>query len=171
MCVCVYIHTHKWNIFHEKEGNPVMCDNGDGPWGHYAKWDVRLACVLVLQSCQTLCNAMDCSPPGSPVHGIFQARILEWVTYHALLQGIFPIQGSNPSLLHRLHWQADSLLLAPSEKPEMSDKDKYYCVIYLLCGILKSWTHKNRVGWSLPEAGGRRNWENVIWWFKHATSG
>ena len=33
----------------------------------------------VLQSCPTLCNAMDCSPPGSAVHGIFQARILEQV--------------------------------------------------------------------------------------------
>ena len=31
------------------------------------------------QSCLTLCNAMDCSPQGSSVHGIFQARILEWV--------------------------------------------------------------------------------------------
>ena len=32
------------------------------------------------QLCLTLCNPMDCSPPGSPVHGIFQARILEWVS-------------------------------------------------------------------------------------------
>ena len=32
-----------------------------------------------LQSCLTLCDAMDCSPPGSSVHGILQARILEWV--------------------------------------------------------------------------------------------
>ena len=32
-----------------------------------------------LQSCPTLCKAMDCSPPGSSVHGILQARILEWV--------------------------------------------------------------------------------------------
>ena len=32
----------------------------------------------VTQSCPTLCDPMDCSPPGSPVHGIFQARILEW---------------------------------------------------------------------------------------------
>ena len=32
-----------------------------------------------LQSCPTLCNPMDCSPPGSSVHGILQARILEWV--------------------------------------------------------------------------------------------
>ena len=35
--------------------------------------------VLVDQSCLTLCNPMDCSLPGSSVHGISQARILEWV--------------------------------------------------------------------------------------------
>ena len=35
--------------------------------------------VLVIQSCPTLCNPVDCSPPGSSVHGILQARILEWV--------------------------------------------------------------------------------------------
>ena len=35
--------------------------------------------VSVAQSCPTLCNPMDYSPPGSSVHGIFQARILEWV--------------------------------------------------------------------------------------------
>ena len=38
-------------------------------------------CVcLVDQSCLILCNPVDCSPPGSSVHGILQARILEWVT-------------------------------------------------------------------------------------------
>ena len=42
-------------------------------------------CVFVCmhahaQLCSTLCNPIDCSPPGSSVHGIFQARILEWVT-------------------------------------------------------------------------------------------
>ena len=42
-------------------------------------------------------DLMDCSPPGSSVHGILQAIILEW---DPLLQGIFPIQGSNSSLLH-----------------------------------------------------------------------
>ena len=34
----------------------------------------------VAQSCPTLCDPMDCNPPGSSVHGILQARILEWVT-------------------------------------------------------------------------------------------
>ena len=36
-----------------------------------------MVCVLVAQSCLTLCDPTDCSPPGFSVHGIFQARILE----------------------------------------------------------------------------------------------
>ena len=36
-------------------------------------------CVLVAQSCPTLWDPMDCNPPGSSLHGILQARILEWV--------------------------------------------------------------------------------------------
>ena len=36
-------------------------------------------CVLFSQSCLTLCGSMDCSSPGSSVHGILQARMLEWV--------------------------------------------------------------------------------------------
>ena len=36
------------------------------------------AAAKSLQSCPTLCDPMDCSPPGSSVHGIFQARVLEW---------------------------------------------------------------------------------------------
>ena len=40
---------------------------------------VSLGVCSVTQSCPTLCDPMDCSPPGSSVHGISQARILEWV--------------------------------------------------------------------------------------------
>ena len=36
--------------------------------------------VLVIQLCSTVCNPKDCRLPGSTVHGILQARILEWVT-------------------------------------------------------------------------------------------
>ena len=39
----------------------------------------RVLKVLITQSCLTLCNPMDCSPPGSSVHRILQARALEWV--------------------------------------------------------------------------------------------
>ena len=44
----------------------------------------------VTQSCPTLCDPMDCSPPGSSVHGILQARILEWVSIS------FPRGSSRP---------------------------------------------------------------------------
>ena len=74
---------------------------------------VLCMCAKSLQSCLTLCNAMDCSPPGSSVHGILQARILE---AFALLQRIFPTWGLNQHLLLLLHGQAGSLpLVAPGE--------------------------------------------------------
>ena len=71
---------------------------------------------LVTQSCLTLCNPIDCSLPGSSIHWIFQARILEWVAISSS-RGIFPSQGLNLHLFCLLHWQADSLPLAPPGKP------------------------------------------------------
>jgi len=43
------------------------------------KFDCMCVCVLVGQSCLTLCDPTDCSPPGFSVHGILQARILDWI--------------------------------------------------------------------------------------------
>ena len=54
---------------------------------------------LVAQSCPTLCDPMDCSPPGSSVHGDSPGKNT-WVGCQALLQGIFQTQGLNPGLLH-----------------------------------------------------------------------
>ena len=56
-----------------------------------------LSCVL------TLCDPMDSNPPGPSVHGIFQARILEWVAI-SFFRGIFLTQGLNLQLLSLLHW-------------------------------------------------------------------
>ena len=54
--------------------------------------------VLVTQSCQTLCaDPMNCSLPGSSVHGDSLGKSTG-VGSHALLQGTFPTQGSNPAL-------------------------------------------------------------------------
>ena len=60
-------------------------------------------CVLVAKSCLTLCDPMDCGPPGSSVHGILQARILEWVAISfsrgsSQLRDQIPAQGSNPQV-------------------------------------------------------------------------
>ena len=46
-----------------------------------------------------LCDPMDCSLPGSSIHGIFQARVPEWVAI-SFSRGIFLTQGSNPGLQH-----------------------------------------------------------------------
>ena len=65
--------------------------------------------VLVAQSCLTICDATDCRPPGSSVHGTLQAGILEWVAMPFSRGSFNPgIEPGSPAL------QADSL---PSEPP------------------------------------------------------
>ena len=67
---------------------------------------------LVAQSCLTLCDPMDCSPPGSSVHRIPQARVLEWVAI-SFSRPDPRIKPGSPAL------QEDSLL---SEPPGSSNK-------------------------------------------------
>ena len=69
-----------------------------------------------LQSCPTLCDPMDCSPPLSSVHEILQARILEWIAM-PYSREIFLTQGLNLCLLGLLHWWVGSLPLTPPGKP------------------------------------------------------
>ena len=92
----------------------VSCIEG----GFFTNWAIREAqiiqvtCVLVFQSCLTLCDPMDCSPPGSSVHGISQARILEWVAIPFSRDLPNPgIKPGSPAL------QADSLPFEPPRKP------------------------------------------------------
>ena len=56
--------------------------------------------MLVTQSCLTLCDPIDCNPPGSSVHGIRQARILEWVALS------FSRGSSQPRKLNRVSCNA-----------------------------------------------------------------
>ena len=89
--------------------NLPACTEAPGPG--------NMTCDSVLShfSCiPTLCNPMDCRPPGSSVPGILQAKNTG-VGCHALIQRIFPAgKGLN---LRLLHWQAGSLPLAPAGKP------------------------------------------------------
>ena len=73
-------------------------------------------CMLnSLQSRLMLWDSMDCSPPCSSDHGILQARRLEWV---AMSTSRRPSQPRDRTLIScLLHWQADSLPLAPLRKP------------------------------------------------------
>ena len=68
----------------------------------------------VAQSCPTLCDPMDCSPPGSSTHGIFRARVLEWVattfipkTILGHLQYISPCNQINFQLIIIKHWEVN----------------------------------------------------------------
>ena len=71
---------------------------------------------LIAQLCPTLCDPMDCSRPGSSVHGDSLGKNTG-VGCHALLQGIFPTQGLNPGLPHckqiiyQLSYQGNPYLL------------------------------------------------------------
>ena len=56
-------------------------------------------CAKSPQSCLTLCDPMGCSPPGSSVHGILQARILEWVAVLEDPPGDLPNPGIEPTSL------------------------------------------------------------------------
>ena len=88
-------------------------------------------------------NPTDCSPPGFSVHGILQARILEWVAI-PFFQGISPAQGLNLHLLYLLHWQAgSSSLVLPGKATSVYI---YVCVyththiythihIYIVCEV------------------------------------
>ena len=69
------------------------------PWWEAKQPRMHLVQFLVTQSCPTLCNPMDCSLPGSSVHGDSPGKNTG-VSCHALLQGIFLTQGLNPGLSH-----------------------------------------------------------------------
>ena len=63
--------------------------------------------LLHAQLCLTPGNLLDRSPPASSAHGIFPARILEWVAISRSKE-VFPTQGWSPRLLQCRHWQVDS---------------------------------------------------------------
>ena len=102
-----------------------------------------LSCVHAqsLQSCPTLCDPMDYSPPGSSVHGILQARILEWV---AMVHGSGDLPGPgtepvSPAL------QVDSLPLRHQGSPSC-----YYLITMFSQGKDNSFIHQYNRNHSSP---------------------
>ena len=90
----------------------------------------------VAQSCLTLCDPVDCSPPGFSVHGILQAGILEWVPFSSA--GDLPDPGVEPT---------SSALQAGSLLPESLGKpSEVQCEASLPCCVNLEWF----------TAGGRR---------------
>ena len=61
------LYSMRWPLGNWYPSLPTLCS-----------YVILVCCVKSLHSCLTPCDPMNCSPPGSCVHGIFQARILEW---------------------------------------------------------------------------------------------
>ena len=72
-----------WAPFHGDSAAPCWASSCNKhkqpPYSAYSAGTHDAILCLVAQLCLTLCDPMDCSPPGSSVHGILQARILEWI--------------------------------------------------------------------------------------------
>ena len=81
--------------------------------------------VLITQLCPVLCDPMDCSPPGSSVREIFQARIVEWVAIPFFRESV------SPAL------QADSSLPVPPRKPILWEQPN--CISGVCVFILSKW--------------------------------
>ena len=98
----------------------------------------------VAQSCPTLSDPMDCSPPGSPVHGIFQARVLEWgaiafsnpfpttqkdfwakVVYFRMAYFLSPLRPISISLLQALEKRACDFLSLVFHSVELILEDRF----------------------------------------------
>ena len=106
---------------------------------------------LAAQSCLTLCGPMDCSPPGSSVHGDFPGENTG-VGCHALLQGIFPTQGSNPGLPHL---QVNSLLSESPGKPMNTGVDSLSLIQGIFLTQESNWglLHYRRILYQLSYQG------------------
>ena len=81
----------------------------------FLKASAAAAASKLLQSCPTLCDAIDGSPPGSPVPGILQARTLEWVTISFSNAWKWKVKGKSLSRVRLLAtpWTAGTRLLHP----------------------------------------------------------
>ena len=82
-----------------------------------------------LQSCPTLCDPVDCSQPGSSVHGFLQARILEWIAMPSSRGSSRPRNWTHVSL-YLVHWQAGSWPLAPPGNPSEEEQKTDSLIIW-----------------------------------------
>ena len=96
---------------------------------------VWLCCCLVAKSCLTHCNPIDCSPPGSSVHGVFQARILEWVAISFARRFSRPRDGTSVSCLGRWILHCWATREAHSMACKHTKKSKMYMCMYIYISL------------------------------------
>ena len=79
-------------------------------------WQLHMPLCSVAQLCLTLCNPINCSPPGSTAHEVFQARILEWVAISYSRRAPWPRDATLVSWIARqvfYHWATREALKGP----------------------------------------------------------
>ena len=148
--VLTYRSVQWWWCFSYMEYNNIgMYGMEKGWWNDH--WVEHLICLLhesryracmpakLLQSCPTLCNAMDCGPQGSSVHGILWVRVLEWVAMPSSRGSSLPQLQTYVSYVSCIRSQAGSLPLAPPGKPESR---YHFCLIHLSESLAQTLTHK-----------------------------
>ena len=91
--------------------------------------------TLPFDSCSSsLCDLMGYSPPGFSVQWDSPSKNTG-VGCHALLQGVFPTQGSNPRVSRLLHWKAGSLALVPLGSPLPTHSTPWQSISYSLAAL------------------------------------
>ena len=90
-------------------------------WAELNWTEYNILCVDAksLQLCLTLCSSMDSSLPGSSVHGILQARILEWIAMPSSRGSSWSRDWTHVSYVSCTDWQVGSLPLVPPGKPNI----------------------------------------------------
>ena len=136
------------NPTHCNEEEPLLTTARESPLA-----TTKIRACLIAQLGLTLCNPVDCSPPGSSVHGILPARILEWVAIF-YSRGFFLTQGSNPhiscllyyrQILYQLSYQGSPTKTQSNQKNKIILKIKHETdiqevmfkmdlILYWLCG-------------------------------------
>ena len=97
------------------------------------------ACAQSHQSCPTVCNSTDCSPPGSSVHGISQARILEWVAIPYSRGSSHPRGRASTSWVSCIG-RPDSLPLSVT----LILQNFITCILFKFCDMVSTLCHFNK---------------------------
>ena len=97
-------------------------------------------CAVLSQSCPTLCDPVDCSPPGSFVHGIFQARFLEWVAISYSRGSFLPRDWTHVSCISCIGRLMDSLPLHYLGSPNVNHK--YILIVSDFHSQGNGWQHR-----------------------------
>ena len=136
-----------------KQTNPII------PYLHSRKltnaWKVSLLCFvlscavlyLVIQSCPTLCNPVDCSSPGSSVHGDSPGQNTV-VGCHALLQGLFPTQVFTPGLMNCSRfftiWATREAHFSPSSLENRAQRHDVYMFAFEVECTFSEWRMREK---------------------------